>query len=115
MPTFIIQVQRSFYNNFDHHFIYYIYLTTFIQQKSYIILLFDIILNILYIKIHIHIEYSINNIENSKTIYSTIILDFNNTIDISYNRIKTSESYMTIGEKTVITYRTQRRHRMSTS
>ena len=104
MPTFITQFQRFFYNNFCHHFIYYIYLTTFSLQKSYIILPSGIILNMLYIKIHTHIEYSINSIENSETICSTIILDVNNSIDISYSHIKTSESYVTIGETTVITY-----------
>ena len=93
MPTFITQVQRFFHNNFDHHCIYYTYLTTFIQQNLYIILLFDIIFNILYINIHTHIEYSINNIEKSKTLCSTVILDLNNTIDISYNRVSTSECY----------------------
>ena len=64
----------------------------------------DIVLHILYIKIHTHIEYSINNIENSNTIQYTLIYDFNNSVDISYNHIKTSKSYVTIGETTVITF-----------
>ena len=87
-----------------HHFIDYIRLTTFIQQKSYLNLLFDIILNILYIKIHFHIEYSINNIENNKTIYFTILLDFNSTIVINDNRIKTSEPYQNIGDTDTFAY-----------
>ena len=49
------------------------------------------------------------------TINYTIITDFNNSFNISYHNIKTSESYMTIGETTVITYRNAERHRMSTS
>ena len=79
-------------------------MVTVIIHKTYFILSFDIILNITYIKINIHIEYSINSIENNKTINHTIIYDFNIAINNSYLSIKTSESYVTISNTTVITY-----------
>ena len=44
------------------------------------------------------------NIKASKAIYFTIILDFTNSINISYHRIKTAESYQTIGDPVTIIY-----------
>ena len=101
---FNILIQNLIHIDFFHNFINHLYLVTFIIHKTYFILTFGIILDITYIKMHIYIEYSINNIENSEIISYTIIFDFNNTIDISYNCIIIPECYKTIGEANLIRY-----------
>ena len=115
MTSVIIQVQIFFYNNLDHHFIYYIYVNTLIQQNSYIILLLVIILNTAYIKILIHISYSITKSENNIAIYVTIFFDFNNqsTLAITTSRHQ-SPTRPSVTQPPYPTT-TLRRHPMSTS
>ena len=97
-------IQNLIYIDFFHNFINHLYLVNFITHCAYVILSFGIIFNITYLKIHTHIEYSINSFENSKTINHTIIYDFNIAINNSSPSIKTSEGYKTIGDTTIITY-----------
>ena len=101
---FNILIQNLIHIDFFQDFINHLYLVIFIIHKTYSILTFGIILNITYIKIHTHTEYSINNIEKSNTISYTIIDDCNNTVDISYNCIIISECYKTICEANLIGY-----------
>ena len=99
-----IFIQNFNYINLFHNFVNHLYLVTYDIHKTYFILTFGIILDITYIKIHTHIEYSINHIENGNTISYTVIYDFNIAINISYLNIMTSKSYKTIGEVNLIGY-----------
>ena len=114
MPNFIIQARRSFYNNLDHHCIDYIYSTTFIQQESYIILLFDIILNSTSrLTFTSNPPSTASRIARPSTTQSSLTLTTQSTSTTTASKHQRA-TWPSVRQSSSPT-ETQRRHRMSTS
>ena len=85
-------------------FIYISILKTFEKRQIYLISFFHVLAYLTYFKTVLHNYYNIIKTEKDKTVYLSIILAFQSTVNIYYSSINTSDLSNNIGDVIYISY-----------